>query len=420
MIGAHDRLFNKILDQLSGTRLFSSSIRAPNIFIVYAHDNDKEGAAHDECVRKIIIWLGKIHAPVLSDQSPLPPLKRRHEGDDAIRNILANQLCLLPPKFDSTGKPTLTSVDKVVVFGSEVLERYYEKPSALSYVRDIVQICHNGTEQPTITLQSRIHDRAETECNKNDFHHILTELAFLEFRKSVLPQTHGMVPVVLSQRHADDAPMRYLPMFHNTHVKLKLKSPEAVQSLHKLFFKLLVQLFPDDRDFITAFKDCYDSVSSLLEAEDETLLSTQELDDIMNQHITRVYQEYWSLFCVLVMDGKLQAYSGKLSDQVFSVLRKTDLNVQHKILKWLSPISAPELHGRFLESGTARIEGTCDWVIKDRNFQDWYASNGSTLLLLRAESKCPRRNFSRLYQGFMLIDTTQSGNGEDLFYVESG
>lgn len=389
---ARDLLFNKILDQLSEASLFSNSSRAPNVFIVYAHDNEKEGAAYDGCVREIITWLRKIHVRILSDQSPLPPLKRRLEGDDAIRNILANQLCLLPPESDGSGMTTVTTVDKIIVCGSKVLERYYSKPSALSYIRDIVRICTTGVDLSTNALHPMIRARVETESNKGDFHHIFTELAFLEVRKAVLPQAHGMVPVVLSQTDADGAPMPYLPMFDNTDLKLKLQCP-AESSLHKLFFKLLEQLFPDDRDFIRPFRDCYNSVSSMLQTKDGAPLSWQQFDNILNQQITKAYQEYWSLSCVLVRDGKLQAYSGKLGNQVSRILEETELGTKHQILKWLSPTPAAEYHGRFQDSGTARMEGTCDWVIKDENFHQWHASNGSRLLLLCGDSKSSRRDF---------------------------
>lgn len=380
-------LFDKILDQLAASSLFSNPDCAPNIFIVYAHDSVKEGTAYDECVRQIIKWLRKIHARILSDQTPLPHFNKRIEGDDAIRNILANQLCLLPPKLDSAGTPSVTSVDKVIVCGSVVLERYYREPSALSYIGDIVHICTTDVDQSASGLQASIRARVETESNEDGFHHILTELAFLEVRKSVLSERHGMIPLALSQSNAVGAPMQYLPAFYNTDVKLKLSSPEA-GSLHKLFFKLLEQLFPDDSDFIKYFRDCYDSAGNMLwRGENGTSLSRKEFDEIVSQQISKAFREYWSLFCVSVRDGKLQAYSGKLSDQVSKVLKRTELTEQHKILKWLSPISAPELHGRFKDSGTARMEGTCDWVIKDENFGRWFASQDSALLLLRGDSK---------------------------------
>lgn len=234
------------------------------MFIVYAHDNVKEGTAYDECVRKIIRWLGNIHARILSDQSPLPLLKRRSEGHDAIRNILANQLCLLlpKPKPNHARIPEVTSVDHVIVCGSEVLQQYYSRLSAKAFIRDIVQICNEGADQPTTALQPILGARVEMESSKDGFHHIFTELAFLEVRKSILSEGHGMVPIVLSQTNIDEAPMQYLPIFSNTDIKLKLKSPEP-ESLYKLFFKLLEQLFPNDRDFIRPFKECYESVTRI-------------------------------------------------------------------------------------------------------------------------------------------------------------
>ncbi|KAK2611771.1 hypothetical protein N8I77_005095 [Diaporthe amygdali] len=400
---AREIVFDKILDQLAASSLFSNSTIAPTIFIVYAHDNEKEGAAYDECVRKIITWLKKIHARILSDQSALPPLHARIEGTDAIRNILANQICLLPPITDSDGIPTTTSVDKVIVCGSEVLERYYENSSALSYIEDVLHICEDAADQSIIALSTSIRNRVEIECGKDEFHHIFTELAFLKFRKSCLPDTHGMVPVVLSQINPDEAPMRYLPLFYNTDVKLKLKSP-AASPLHKLFFKLVEQLFPDDRDFIRPFRECYDSVSSELEWENVAPVTQEELDDVINFCINKAYQQYWSLFSVFVRNGKLQAYTGKLSDQVSQVLEMTGLGRQHEILNWLSPVAASELHGRFHDSGTSRMEGTCDWVIKDEKFRRWYSSKGSTLLFL-----CGNMGTGKTYSTSRVVDWVKQG-----------
>lgn len=379
-------LFEKILDQLANSSLFSNSILAPTIFIVYAHDNEEEGAAYDKIVRAMIKWLEHIHARILSDQSALPIFHSRIEGTGAIRNILANQLCLLPPRTDSTGIPTATSVDKVIVCGSEVLERYYNKPSAQSYIGDVVQICRTGADQSITAFECMIRQRVETECIKDDFHHVLTELAFLEVRKSVLYETHGMVPVALNQTNTEEAPMRYLPIFYNTDVKLKLKSPEAV-SLHRVFFKLLEQLFPDDRDFIRPFKECYDSVDRTLKLDSKSLLGSREFDGIVHPRITEAYKRYWSKFCVVLRDGRLQAYTGALGDQVSQVLETTDQVAQHKILRWVSPTPAPKLHGKYHDSGTSRMPGTCDWVIKNEKFHQWFSCEGSAILILSGNSE---------------------------------
>lgn len=332
-------------------------------------------------------WLEKIHARILSDQSPLPPLAPRVEGTGAIGNIVANQICLLPSSSDCTETPTRTSVDKVIVCGSEVLERYCASSSAQPYIEDITEICVASAQQPTKSLVSAIRARVETECGKSDFHHVFTELAFLEVRKSSLSEEHGMVPVVLSQVNAGDAPMKYLPaIFSSTDVKLKLKSPRT-DLLHKLYFKILQRLFPGDTDFIQPFRECYDLASEDLRLDDMALVSPGKLDNVINQRVTAAYQRYWKVFCVLVRNEKLQSYAGKLSDHVALVMEEVARSTRHKILEWLSPEPASKHHGKYHDLGTSRLEGTCDWVIQHEQFRRWHSHQGSALLLLCGNSK---------------------------------
>lgn len=383
---AREILFETILDQLADSTLFSSGL-SPTIFIVYAHNNEKDGAAYDECVRKLITWLERIHARILSDHSPLPPFVSSIEGTDPVGNILGNQMCLLPPSCYGTETPKTICVDKVVVCGSQVMESYRRHPSAQAYIEDVVQICSGSTSQPIeTTLESRIRGRVEDECGRDDFHHVLTELAFLEARKSVFPETVDMVPVVLNQSNPDEAPMRYLSVFWNTDVKLKLKSP-AADHLQKLFLKLLKRLFPDDRDFIKPFEQCYIQAIEDIELRSGRRVTRERFANIVNRRITEAYKEYWKLSCVLVRDGKLQAYTGKLSDRVSQALEHMSLSTQHEILEWLSPHPASKYHGIYHDSGTRRMQGTCDWVIRDEEFRQWYAFEGSALLFLCGNSE---------------------------------
>lgn len=378
-------LFEKILDQLADSGLFSSGL-SPTIFIVYAHNNEKEGAAYDECVRNLITWLERIHARVLSDHSPLPPFIPRIEGTDPIGNILANQMCLLPPSCYGSETPKVKTVDKVVVCGSEVLEAYCHKKSSWAYIDEIFHICTNSAARPTkMSLELAIRERVETECDREDFHHVLTELAFLQIRKASLPEEYDMVPLVLSQRNPSEAPLRYLPVFENTDVKLKLKTPWP-SSLHRLFFKLLNRLFPEDKDFIQTFRECYDSVSDDLGLDDEAAVAQDKFDIIVNQGVTKAFHKYWKLSCIVVRDGKLQAYTGKLNDQMSQVLEDVAQSTQHEILEWVSPKPASMNHEKYHDLGTSRMEGTCDWVIKDEEFRRWYAHESSALLFLRGKS----------------------------------
>ncbi|KAL1858834.1 hypothetical protein Daus18300_009832 [Diaporthe australafricana] len=399
---AREKLFNMILDQLATSSLFSNSTTAPTLFIVYAHDNEKEGSAYDGCVRKMITWLQKTHAQILSDQSPLPPLLPRFEGTDAIRNIVANQMCLLPPSTGSDGTSTRTSVDKVIVCGSEVLEKYCSKPYARSYIDEVVRICADGAEQSATSLESSVRQHVENEHGKSEFHHVLTEIAFLEVRNSTT-EMHGMLPVELDQRTTNDAPMQYLPIFRSTDVKLKLKST-ASRSSHKLFFKTLTQLFPEDRDFIEPFGKCYDSVSIALNLDDEKPVSRNEFDDVVMPNITEAYRYYWRLFCTVIKNGKLQAYTGKLSNSISWMLEDKDTSTQHAILKWLSAVSAPELDRRYHDPGTRRIDGTCDWIVQSQEFLHWYECEGSALLSL-----CGFMGMGKTYCASRVIDWLRDG-----------
>lgn len=355
--------------------------------MVYAHDNGEEGTAHEKCVRELITWLAKAHVQILSDQGPLPLLIPRIEGTGSISNILANQICLLPSPQDGSMKRKRTSVDKVIVCGSEVLEAYCRKPSAKAYIQDIVQVYTQYSEPPADSnLESRLRERVDKECQRGDFHHVLTELAFLMVRSPGLSEIPGLVPIMLSQFKPEEPPMRYLQFFSDTDVKLKLKSPE-LSDMHRLFFKLLEQVFPDNRDFIKCFKQCYIQINE----EIERLLGQGEsgIDfiNIVNRGIAEAYHEYWKISCVLVRNGKLQGYMGKLSNCVLETLEHLDLLRYHEILEWLSPNPTSKQHGRFDDLETRRIKGTCDWVIQDKEFHRWHTCEGSALLYLCGQSK---------------------------------
>lgn len=367
--------------------------------MVYAHDNEKEGEAHAQCVQTMIEWLKRVHAQILSDQSTVLPFDRTSDRK-AISNIVTNQLCLLPP---GAGDLTTKSVDKVIVCSSEVLENYYNKPWASRYITNIVEIVNSGAAQPIDSLESRLENCVHTASLSHDFHHVVTELAFLQVRKSHFDRSktpHGMVPVSLKQDE-DKAPMQYLPFFLNSDLKLKLKSLEK-SSLHKLFFKLLKHLFPDHIDCIEPFKKCYDSI---VETLDE---SQDQLHNNINRHIARAYEEYRDRSSVHMSNSKAQDHAAKLGKNVSQVLETTKLEKYQTTLNWLSPISAPKLPRKYDNLETGRMEGTCDWIIEDEEFCRWRDHDGSALLFLCGDSEYSI--ISRLPWDHLLTQY-QSGNG---------
>jgi hypothetical protein len=389
-IAARARLFENILDQFANSDSFSTE-RSPTAFIAYAHDNERVGAAaYDGCVRQLITWLERVKAQIISDQNPRPPFVPENEDTDRDGNIVGSQMCLVPLKCYGAEKPKTRIVDKVIVCGSEVMERYYRKPRAQAYMKDIIQICNTHAGQATSpSLESRIRERVEEELehNKDDFHHLYTELAFLQLRVSSNPlETHNLVPVSLNQIDPNNAPMQYLPFFQGTDVKLKLNS-HTPRSLHKLFFKLLKRLFPEKIEFIKVFQQCYISANEDPKLQRHAKVPEEDLTKIINEGIAQAYHEYHKASSRVLRNIDSQNYTAKLSGDISRLLEDVDQSTQRKILRWLSPISASEIHGTYDDSGTSRVPGTCDWVIKDEKFRRWHDCDGSALLLLKGDSK---------------------------------
>lgn len=117
--------------------MFSNST-SPSIFIVYAHDNENEGAAHAWCVRK------------------------------------------------------------VVVCDSGLLKRYYERSFTSSYISALEKAYVDGRD---FTYQlNKLRDVVESHYPNNGFHHVLTELAFPKLRVSRgHDNNYGIIPVALDQ-----------------------------------------------------------------------------------------------------------------------------------------------------------------------------------------------------------------------------
>lgn len=406
-----------ILEEFARSRCFSfPSDISPNIFVVYAHNNEKEGAAYDGCARQLITWLGRIHAQILSDQSPLPVFTPRVEGTRAIDNILAKQMCLLPTSRGET--PVRSSVDKIVVCGSEVLEAYCRKPCARAYIEDIIQVCTEHVGTPTETkLESMIHDRIVRECEKNNFHHVLTELAFVEVRASGNSKTQDLVPVVLNQMDLDEPLMGYLSCFQGTDVKIKLKSSDQ-SSLQTLFFRLLKRLYPENRDFISPFEDFYISANKLPEVHGigSGITVEEELTKIVNAGIDRAHEEYHKACGVFAGNSILRSYTAKLSDKTSRILEHVSIAAQCEILDWLSTVATSEIHGKYHDSGTKRIEGTCNWVIEDAEFRQWHKCETSALLWLNGDSKSSVTTSADRINSSKLTDS-ESGDRQKLLHV---
>src|ERR1700761_8508347 len=101
-----EECFEEILNTLRKFDSFGRS-QSPTIFLVYAHDKPNSSNAHVGCVHHLIKWLRKAGAQILSDRSLLFEVSGRESGNDAVRDILANQICLLPVRRNTGNKEVI-------------------------------------------------------------------------------------------------------------------------------------------------------------------------------------------------------------------------------------------------------------------------------------------------------------------------
>jgi len=258
-----EELFEEILSTLRKFDNFGRS-HSPSIFLVYAHDKPNARNAHVQCVHNLIKWLQKVGAQILSDRSLLPEVSDRESGSDAVRDILANQICLLPVRSSSVDKEVIGSVDKVLLCGSDVLQEYCESDSGSRYMDAIKQLCTEAHNQgtPLEDLKADIRETMNSFRENGEVHHVHTELAFLQVRcVSTNANDHGIIPIAL-----DGDLMEYVHFLERSNLVLKLKSTTELSDLQKLFFKILKQLYTDHMRDIDEFEDCYDSVRDCLES----------------------------------------------------------------------------------------------------------------------------------------------------------
>ncbi|GAD99159.1 hypothetical protein CHGG_08765 [Paecilomyces variotii No. 5] len=191
-------LFDEILCHLANSNCFNIET-APTIFLIYAHPS-VVGEADAEISLKLIEWLKTIRAKLRSDRSPAGTgVSRGHgldEYENAAHNILWTQLCLLPE--ESYNK----SVDKVVLCFSDVLGQYYKGMigSQLNNYRQELKnayACAPKNPVQPFQIYSRMNQIVNRYARTDNFHHVLTELVFLEIRKRD-NDNHGIIPVILN------------------------------------------------------------------------------------------------------------------------------------------------------------------------------------------------------------------------------
>ncbi|KAI6304451.1 hypothetical protein MCOR07_004378 [Pyricularia oryzae] len=120
--------------------------------------------------------------------------------------------------------------------GSDVLEQYMRHPFTSSYLDKVI-----GAYQTADGARENIREVFEAHAGQAGFHHVLTEIALLQLRKQAQNQNDLIVPVALS----GELPATYLKIVDSCNVVSKQKE-EDISNEHKLSFKLLRQVYPQD------------------------------------------------------------------------------------------------------------------------------------------------------------------------------
>ncbi|KAH7150348.1 hypothetical protein B0J13DRAFT_549955 [Dactylonectria estremocensis] len=390
---ALDQLFASILSHLAETDVFGQS-GSPSVFVVYAHDNEKEGVSNSWCVRLLIEWLGAIRSRTVSDKAPLPLWASRAGGSGSIRNILSNQFCLLPASEAPSDVGVIHRVDKVVVCGSEVLKRYYEHTFTASYIDAIVTSYFQGQENSADSraLENGIRNIVETQCQHDAFHHVLTELAFLKLRSSQSKDNHGIIPITLN----GDL-MSWLPFRDNCDLVFKAKSLKKTD-LHQLFFNVLAQIYVGEHTLINKCKACYDQARKRF--TDEPVLSETRCQQIIDQEVSKTQKLLRGLESAAFRsqrqdrdratsnqlhhstDQKLQYMRTNLEQligETWAIRTKLEGDKFREIIDWLSTCSF-RLHHKSVSSSL--MLGSGRWVTSHSAYLEWCSSVASSIMLV--------------------------------------
>ncbi len=281
-----DYLFEKALSTLGSLEMSDK----PSLFLVYAHDNPAHGQAKASTSKYLIDKLSTIRVNLYSDQAPMAqPYSSSPEDlkeDCKLEDILTSQLCLLPDPLRDDVKP----VDKVVVCCSELLGKYLAWPHyedfhqdlQAAYRKDRAAYRQDGAQPGTSAIRQVGRQFSQEEAYKAEFHHVLTEIAFLQIRAEERGDQHGIIPVSLTPHSYEHCLAYFIPA---TTVRMEdiLRFDEQAQagregypnqSRHWVLFKLIERLLvgsDEAKTFLNKFWQGYSDFIYRLKNEPSTL-----------------------------------------------------------------------------------------------------------------------------------------------------
>ncbi len=295
-------LFEKALSTLGSLELPNK----PSLFLVYAHDNPSYGKAEVAISKYLIEKLSQIQVNLYSDQTPMGQPSLRAAGgwkeDGKLEDILTSQLCLLPTRLRDDVEP----VNKVVVCCSEVLEKYLNWPYYGEFYQELQKAyCTDKAQGDTETIRKVVRKFSQEEVYKAGFHHVLTEMAFLQIRAEHLQDQQGIIPVSLTRNSSKQC---LKDIILSTTVRIEDISRFAEQtnagrevypnqSRHLVLFKLIERLLvgsDEAKIFLDKFWQGYSNCIARLNNEQSTLNGLEFaklVDDIFDEIRTKQYKD---------------------------------------------------------------------------------------------------------------------------------
>ncbi|KAM0811933.1 putative NACHT domain-containing protein, partial [Seiridium cardinale] len=420
---ALDQLFETLLKQLKNIDIFYGS-QQPTIFVVYAHENEPVGDARAGGVAEIIKWLRATGCQVLSDRTPRLPHIPRADNDAEVQNILSNQFCLLPSeRIDgvSSERPSpygvnergaLETVDNVILFGSEVLQCYWENESAGQYAAEISKR-YNKAKETNLSREERnahIRELVESqigEANQSWFHHVLTELAFLDLRASEDLEHHGIIPFALDGRL-----LTYLPYIKHSDVHLKIDVvPDKPSFLHRIYFRLLKRIYTKAHFVIEEYESCYTASKVRLGQEGGTI-TRETLSNIVFEKTSEARANIMHGLDIGVRDAlKLQEFDKRVNDVLSRFMEIHQGSAlrgkRNDITRELSAVPYRDQK----DLNPEREQDTCFWFTDHRLFRDWQYREEAALLWVFGEPGCGKSVLARY-----LIDDILPAPGSTVCY----
>ncbi len=281
------QVFETILKQFQDLDLCQSS---PNLFLVYAHNNNRLGKADAEASQQIIKWLSNLRSNLYSDRSvsghQALPFSATLEDMAKANDILSSQLCLLPNHAGT--------VDHVVLCGSELLGHYMASTYYHGFYQAI-QRAYQEASQPAndfAQVEAAIRKVVDANLNEKEFHHVLTELAFLQIRYEHHQDQHGIIPLLLNS-----TAQQCLPKFiiDSTTIRIEdsiWRTPSLWngrhtyqdEGLHIGFFKLVKRLLVKQERYIALVEEkIYQVCLQKLREDQSHTLTAEAFSLFLNQ-----------------------------------------------------------------------------------------------------------------------------------------